>query len=88
MAPKPDGLHLRAVIDMPSTGGREVAVVETDNPQVWVSGVETRREGNRLIAETELYHSHGRAFALNRSGVRITVLGSSHAVDIQGCSSS
>jgi hypothetical protein len=84
---KADGLHLRAEIDLPHTGGREVTVVETDNPLIWVAQAEARREGGRLIAETELYHTAGHAFAVNRSGIRIPVLGTSHAVDIQGCPS-
>ena len=87
ITPKADGLRLRAEVEMPSAGAREIAVVETDNPQVWVAQAKTRREGGRLIAETEMYHNEGRAFALNRSGVRITILGKSHAVDIKGCPS-
>lgn len=87
ITPRANGLHLRAEIDVPRTGGQEVAVVETDNPLIWVAQAESRREGGRLIAETELYHTAGHAFAVNRSGIRITVLGTSHAVDIQGCPS-
>ena len=44
-----------------------------------------RREGNRLIAETELMQMNGQPFALDRSGLRLTVLGADRAVDIQGC---
>lgn len=85
ISPIEDGLRLTAEMDLPKTGAGEVAVIETDNPQVWVSQAETRRSGNRLTATSELFHVEGRSFALNRSGVRITVIGSSHAVDIQGC---
>lgn len=85
ISPTPDGLHLRAEIDLPSAGGRELAVVETDNPQIWVAQAKTTRQGGRLVAETDLYHVEGRSFALNRSGLRLTVLGQKHAVDIQGC---
>lgn len=85
IAPIQDGLRLTAVIEMPQAGGREVAVIETDNPQVWVSQADSSRQGNRLTAVSELYHIEGRSFALNRSGVRITVIGASHAVDIRGC---
>ncbi len=87
ITPKGDGLHVRALVELPNTGGREVAVIETDNPQVWVAQAKTSRSGGALTAETEMYHSEGHAFALNRSGLRITVLGTSHAVDIQGCPS-
>lgn len=80
-----DGLGLRAEIDMPGAGGRETAIIEVDDPRIWVAQADTVRRGNRLVAETRLYHVEGRSFALDRSGIRITVLGQSHAVDIQGC---
>lgn len=85
ISPLTDGLHLRAEVDLPQTGGSELAVIETANPQIWVAQSKTTRQGGRLIAETELYHVEGRSFALDRSGLRITVLGKKHAVEIQGC---
>lgn len=85
ISPITDGLKLSAEVDVPNTGGRELAVIETGNPQVWVAQSKTKRKGGRLYATTELYHVEGRSFALNRSDVRITVLGKSHAVEIQGC---
>lgn len=80
-----DGLALDAQFLLPSTGGDEYAVVETRDPQVWVAEAETRRDGNMLQVRTEMIHVEGGAFALDRSGIRITVLGSQRAVDIQGC---
>ena len=80
-----DGLGLRAEIDLPNARDGETAIVEVDDPKIWVSQAKTKRKGNRLVAETRLYHVDGRSFALNRSGIRITVLSSSRAVDIQGC---
>ena len=86
ITPGADGaLALRAEVTLPGTGGAEMAVIETDNPQVWVAPARTQRVGDRLIAETELVHVDGRAFALDRSGLRLTVLGGSQAVDFQGC---
>lgn len=85
IAPIEDGLGLRAEIDMPTAGGEEAAVIEVDDPRIWVAQARAARQGNRLVAETRLYHVEGRSFALDRSGIRITVLGQSKAVDIQGC---
>lgn len=85
LSPIEGGLALRAEIDMPSAGGRELALVEVADPQIWVAQPKTARHGGRLVAETSLYHVEGRSFLLNRSGIRITVLGQSRAVDIQGC---
>ncbi len=80
-----DRVSLHAEIRLPAVGGREAVIVETDDPAIWVAQAKSYRKGGVLIAETELYHSEGRAFAVNRSGLRLTVLGRSHAVDIQGC---
>ena len=87
IAPISDGLGLTVEIAMPSTGGTETVLVETADPQVWVAETNTTRQGNTLIARTELVHASGGAFALDRSGLRLTVLGANHAVDIRGCTS-
>ncbi len=80
-------IRLAAEIEMPRMGADEEVVVETGHPSVWVAEPDTRRSGNRLTAETRLEHVDGRAFAVDRSGVRITVMGDGQAVDIHGCSS-
>lgn len=85
IAPTADGLSLRAEMRLPRQGGREEVVIETADPQVWVAEAKVTRQGNSLIAATELVHIDGGAFALDRSGLRLTVLGQGGAVDIQGC---
>lgn len=80
-----DGIALQANLSMPPAGKYEYAIVETADPEVWVAESETHRSGNILTVKTELIHMDGGAFALDRSGLRVTVLGSDHAVDIQGC---
>ncbi|MCR8548113.1 hypothetical protein M4578_09750 [Salipiger sp. P9] len=85
VSPAKSGLALRAEIDMPGAGGDEETVIESGQPTVWVAEPKTHREGGTLIAETKLMHMDGKPFMLDRSRLRITVLGSRHAVDIQGC---
>ncbi|GAB4284277.1 MAG: protein-disulfide reductase DsbD family protein [Roseovarius sp.] len=85
MSPIEGGLGLRAEIDLPGAAGYDTAVVEVGNPQIWVAPAVTERQGDRLIAQTRLYHAEGRSFALDRRGIRITVLGPSRAIDIRGC---
>lgn len=80
-----DGMTLRADIQMPSAGGTEQTVIEAGNPMVWVAEPKSQRQGNTLTTEARMMHIDGGAFALDRSAVRITVLGQRHAVDIQGC---
>jgi DsbC/DsbD-like thiol-disulfide interchange protein len=86
LEPGADGaLTLHTQIEMPRAGGQEFVVIETGNPHVWVAEPESRRDGDTLYASTRLLHVEGRSFALDRSHLRITVIGASHAVDIRGC---
>ncbi len=85
LSPSERGMQIEAAITMPSAGGTEVAVIEPGNPRLWASETTTKRRGNVLVATSELAHVSGAGFALDRSQVRITVLGQRHAVDIRGC---
>lgn len=85
VAPARDGLTLKAAFILPSTGGQEMAVVETGDPMVWASEPKISRQGNKLVAEFELMHASGGPFALDRSALRFTILGAKHAVDVKGC---
>ncbi|WP_425411832.1 protein-disulfide reductase DsbD domain-containing protein [Leisingera aquimarina] len=86
LRPSEYGMKVTARISMPSAGGDEVAVIESGNPKLYAGETSTRREGGLLVAETEFLPADGNAYAIDRSQLRITVLGQNHAVDIQGCS--
>ncbi len=86
LTPTSDGMQIEAHVTMPSAGGREIAVIEPGNPILWASQPETVRQGDTLIARSEIISASGAPFALDRSEIRITVLGAHHAVDIRGCS--
>ncbi|MEO1138888.1 MAG: protein-disulfide reductase DsbD domain-containing protein [Pseudomonadota bacterium] len=86
LSPAKDGLALTAKITMPKLSGSEMAVFEPRDSSIWVAPAKTKRQGNTLVAQTTLQHVQGRSFALDRSALRITVLGQGSAVDIQGCS--
>nr|WP_319947575.1 protein-disulfide reductase DsbD domain-containing protein [uncultured Shimia sp.] len=85
ISPAKDGLDVLVKVKMPSAGGEEVAVIETNDPRVWVAEAATSRNGGTLTARTQMVHVDGKGFMLDRSAMRITVLGTSHAVDIHGC---
>ncbi|MDU8928247.1 protein-disulfide reductase DsbD family protein [Alisedimentitalea sp. MJ-SS2] len=85
VAPTSDGMALRAEFTLPSTGGREMAVVETGDPLIWASEPSISRKGGRLVAEFDLMHASGGPFAIDRSSLRFTILGKQYAVDVQGC---
>lgn len=83
--PIADGLRLTARLDLPQVGPDEIAVIETADATVWVSEAMVSRQGRVLTAQSDLVPPAGAAFLLNRSDIRITVIGSGRAVDISGC---
>ena len=85
VSPTADGLQIEARVDMPSAGAPEHVVIEPGLGDIWVSEARTKRKGGSVIAVSELVHVTGGAIALDRSAIRITVLGSKHAVDVLGC---
>ena len=85
ISPAADGLTVTATLTMPPAGQREAVVIEAGNPEVWVSQADITRTGNQLQATVDMVHATSSSFALDRSAIRITVLGSDHAVDVQGC---
>jgi len=83
--PIADGLRLTARIDMPPLGRDEVAVFELPDQTVWISEASGQRDGSRLTAASDLVPAAGGPFLLDRSEVRITVLGGGRAVELRGC---
>jgi DsbC/DsbD-like thiol-disulfide interchange protein len=82
--PADNGVQITAAIAMQSTG-REEIVIEAGDPAVWVSEPSVSRAGGQITAVSRMVHRDGGAFALDRSAVRITVIGNGQAVDIVGC---
>jgi DsbC/DsbD-like thiol-disulfide interchange protein len=83
--PIEDGLRLRAELEMPTLGGDEITVFELPDREIWIAEASTTRQGGRLSAETELVPPGQAPFSLDRSSLRITVIGDKGAVDIRGC---
>ena len=79
------GVAVRAQVDIPPSGGREVVVFETGDPGIYVAEAKTSRQGRQLTAQTEMMRMDGKMFALDRSRIRVTILGEDQAVDITGC---
>ncbi|MEL6689335.1 MAG: protein-disulfide reductase DsbD domain-containing protein [Pseudomonadota bacterium] len=83
--PISDGLALTVSVTMPPFARGEESAIETSDPTVWVAEPAMARVGDVLTATTELVRYDGVPFALDRSGVRMTVFGGNQAVDIRGC---
>ena len=80
-----DGLRVTAHIDLPAQGAKETVVLESGMAGVWVSEATARREGGRLTAVADMVPPEGTPFALDRSGVVLTVITPERAVEIKGC---
>ncbi len=84
----PYGPRLTASLPLSARGGRggsEFAVVELADPAVWVSQADLSRDGDRLTATVDLAPPQGAPLGFERSGVRLTLLDRSGAVDVMGC---
>ena len=85
LSPMDDGLRIKARILVPHAGGAEVVIIEPGQPGLWASETDVTRDGGTLIATGEIMAGDGATLSLDRSEIRITVLGKKHAVDIKGC---
>lgn len=85
VAPIKDGIRLSASITMPSRGVDETVVFESQDSTVWVAEATSQRAGSVLSSVAEFVGASGAPFALQRSGITITVLGDDRAVEITGC---
>lgn len=85
VAPIRDGLRVTAHLDLPSQGAEETVVLESGLGDVWVSEATTTRDGGRLTAVADMVPPEGAPFALDRSGVVVTVIAPDRAVEIKGC---
>lgn len=86
VTPIRDGLRIEATMTLPPQGGRdETVVLEPSDPSIWSSEASVMRSGNRLVAVADLVDGTGAPFALDRSGLTVTVLGDRGAVEHLGC---
>jgi hypothetical protein len=74
-----------ARVRLPDPGRPEVVAFETADRKVWVAEAVTERRGGELISMTELVPPSGSPFALDRSGITMTILAANGAVEVRGC---
>ncbi len=84
ITPIADGLKLRATTNKANVKA-EIVVIETGEPGVWVSASDSSQNGRNLVAVVEMVPPNAQPFALARSDVRMTLIGKSEAVEMQGC---
>lgn len=86
LKPIDGGMQITTVAALAATSEAEAIILETADPFVWVSEPKVTRTPTHITATSDLIHANGDAFAVDRSGIRMTVLSRGRAVDIQGCS--
>lgn len=84
LRPIADGLRIELEIEMPDAGGPEEVVIELPDPMIWISDPESSRQGSVLSASADIVPADAGPFALDRSELRITVLGAYATVEILG----
>lgn len=83
--PIDDGLRVTARMQIPQLGPDETVVFESGVDGVWVSEAVADRSGGTLTAASDMVPPTGAPFALDRSGVTLTVISMDRAVEIRGC---
>ncbi len=86
LTPLSDGLRIAASFALPQgLPPQAVAIVEPGDPTIWASDTTSEIQNGRLTATAEFVPPYGRALALDRSAVRVTVLGGGQAIELRGC---
>ena len=85
LTPIADGLRVQARIPVAPQGATETVVFELPEEGTWVSEAQATRSGGTITATAEIIPADAGPFAMNRSTLRITVLGDGSAIDIRGC---
>lgn len=85
LSPMQGGAHLLAEIEMPAIGEEEWIIVEFLSPDIWTENNVTSRQGDRLRAEADIFHTEAKPVEADPSGLRLTILSGNSAADIRGC---
>ncbi|MGF6861098.1 DsbC/DsbD-like thiol-disulfide interchange protein [Rhodobacteraceae bacterium MBR-64] len=85
ITPIADGVQVRALVDLPATITADALVFETPDENLWISQSRLERSGRHLVASADFVPVEARPFALQRSTLRLTVVGPDRSIDIQGC---
>ncbi|WP_168193200.1 protein-disulfide reductase DsbD domain-containing protein [Rhodophyticola sp. CCM32] len=85
VTPISDGLRVEVRVRAPSVGENETVVFELPDPGIWISETTAERDGDIITAAADVVPADAGPFAMNRSDLKITVLGSHMAIELQGC---
>lgn len=79
----PDGPEMTATVRFDrAPAPDQVAVIETNQPGLWIGMPEARVVGHSLVARAPIESKSG---SIERRGLRLTLIGAEEAIDIKGC---
>jgi len=86
VTPINDGLRVSASYAVPpGVSAGAVSVVEPGDPTVWATDTQTQMSGGRITSTVEFVPPRGQPMMLDRSAIRVTVLGGARAFELLGC---
>jgi len=85
IAPVADGLRVTVTAAAPPVGEDETVVVEHSDPTIWISDTVTRRQGDVVTATADVVPADAGPFALDRGDLRVTVIGTRMAIELDAC---
>ncbi len=86
LSPGENGMVIEARLTLPPLGPDEVVVIESADATLWVSEAVSIGRAATLSPAPTCGPRDGGAIALDRGGLRLTVLADGQAVDVRGCS--
>lgn len=80
-----DGMKISATVTVPPINGPEMAVLEHPNADIWVSEAMSTRTGRAVTVQSEMVPPNAAPFFVDRSQLKITVIGGGKAYEAFGC---
>ncbi len=84
--PTTDGMNITANIRFKGQAPKtQKAVIEFPDPNIWINTATLKQSGKTATAQAELVSFSNDPFILNRSKLRVTLIGASKSIEIIGC---
>lgn len=87
LRPKGRDMAIEAKVEFDRAATAMPVAIEVPNPNLWVNTTRVAARGRSLTARTEILNYGAGPIAIDRSGIRVTVIGPKRAIEIQGCPS-
>ncbi len=84
--PTADGMNITASIRFKGQAPKtQKAVIEFPDPNIWINTASLSQSGKTTLAQAELVSFSNDPFILDRSKLRVTLVGASNTIEMIGC---